>query len=319
MKIFILAGGQGNRLWPLSTATRPKQFLQLGYEDSLIRKTVKRFLLYFSLEEIYVVTNASSITKLKEDLEGVILEQNILVEPQSRNTAMAATWATTLLLKEQRLENEEPIIIAPCDHSFSNDTLLIETLLKGLSFSNGNNIITFGVSPSSPKTQYGYIKQGPSLEDSIYKVEAFVEKPPKAVAERYFQETGWLWNIGIYILTPSTLFKELSLYAPTILSSINTSSSYTYPSIDQAIMEKTSSLIVIELKGMTWYDIGSWEGVYAYHPKDAFGNVVIGPVQKLFTRNSLIITDKEELSLNYGENLIVIETNNHFYISNLTS
>lgn len=275
--VVIMAGGQGTRLFPLSTPEKPKQFLDLADKGrSLIQLTYDRFLQVDPAARFWVVTGEAYVPIVREQLPD-IPEEQILAEPVPRNTAPCialACWKIKCRFKDAN------IIVTPSDAFVSRADLYAITLKEALRFTARRKaIVTVGIEPSEPHTGYGYIRRGALEKGGIYKVKAFKEKPSREVAEGYLAEGGYYWNAGIFVWNVKTIESELRAYAPQTAAVMDelAPSFYTpsegetlarlFPtcekiSIDYAVMEKSEHVYVIGAD-WPWSDLGSFAAIEA--------------------------------------------------------
>jgi mannose-1-phosphate guanylyltransferase / mannose-6-phosphate isomerase len=324
MKIIILAGGSGTRLWPYSRSCFPKQFLHFGDHRSLLQKTIERFVGKYPLSDLLIVTNHAYSHLVKRQAQEIApeLEHQILIEPERRNTAPAIALALSYLQKEGKLSSDESILVCSSDHLISPPQKFLDAVEKGESFArNGNNVI-FGIRPHKPETGYGYIKTSKqSLADQIYEVEEFVEKPNLEMATQYLLDGHYLWNSGIFLFHIATLIDEMQTHCPSIFEKLQGSfdrclanfSEMPDISIDYALIEKSKKTVVIPLD-VTWSDIGSWDSVYELLEKDENQNVKIGNILDIDTQNCLIMGGKHLISTIGLKDLLVIETDDALFI-----
>lgn len=269
MKVYILAGGGGTRLYPLSTEEKPKQFLKLINDKSLLVNTIERFESLCSASDITVLTNekyrALTQAELQDSGLGAV---RILTEPSRKNTAPAITLAA-LTARESGCNGDEVLLFAPSDHAVTPTEAFCRALEEGIQSAQAGYITVFGVTPDRAETGYGYIQPGQKLA-SGYRVERFTEKPDAATAERFVRE-GYLWNGGLYCFTLDTFFAELKACAPQLFAATqNGLAGYIQQfdrldsiSIDYALTEKTRKAAVIPMT-LNWSDIGSWERLNLY-------------------------------------------------------
>ncbi len=311
MKVVILAGGSGTRLWPYSRTSIPKQFLHFGDKHSLLQKTVLRFSPVATLDDILIVTNQQYLhlvnTQLKEIKADVGLR--VLIEPEKKNTAPAIALAVSYLLEEGCDENE-CILVASSDHLILPETRFVEAIQEAIRMAQKGKSVVFGIRPNKPETGYGYIKANENGD-----VECFVEKPNAVLAQQYVLSGNYLWNSGIFLFQAGTFINELKEHCPSIAEKMDRGFKETIAqfsdmpdiSIDYAVMEKSKKAVMIPLD-ISWSDVGSWDSVYDVMEKDANHNVKIGNVCDMDTKNCLILGSKRLISTIGLEDLIIIET-----------
>lgn len=316
MKIIILAGGRGTRLWPLSQDSFPKQLLSFGDTYSLLQKTILRFLPLYGPSSILVITNkecASFVQKQCLEIEetGKI---SILVEPYSRSTAPALALGIRFLEEQDRLEKGECILSVPSDCLFSSDRSFLETLQSAEVFAKNGNISVFGVVPTRPETGYGYLCLEPS-DEKVFSVRQFIEKPSKAFAAQLLSSEFILWSIGHLLFSAQTFWKEISQYFPKIASlqqlsfqsCLKRMEELPSISIDYALLEKSRNLVAFQVFS-SWLDVGSWDSVYESLEKDVQGNVKKGLVEEQESKNCLFLSEKKRMVAVGLEDLLVVNT-----------
>ncbi len=322
MKIVILAGGSGTRLWPLSRSTYPKQFLRFGSEHSLLQRTVLRFLKRFSISDLLIVTSQEYLHLVRSQLISIDpeLEHRISVEPYRKNTMPAIAWTFKVLEEKDQLEMQEPVLVCPSDHVIAPEELFLDKVQEAAEKAQQGKIIAFGVHPTHPETGYGYIKV--QSAQHIGPVEAFVEKPNLETAMADVVSGQVLWNDGIFMLTREAFWKESSLYQEEIgklaaMSTLEVQQIFTtLPEIsfDYAVMEKTDSAMVMPLE-ISWSDVGSWDSIYDTLEKDDCCNVALGNIHAIDTSNSLIIGGKRLISTIGLEDMLVVDTEDALFIA----
>ena len=270
MKVFILAGGGGTRLYPLSTEEKPKQFLKLVNDKSLLVNTIERFLPLCPPADITVITNEkySGLTETELNENG-LADVNILTEPCRKNTAPAILLAA-LHAKEKGCDDSEVLVFSPSDHAVSPQSEFENAVNRGAKVAEQGYITVFGIVPDKPETGYGYIKPGEPLGTNGNKVERFTEKPDALTAETFIKD-GYLWNGGIYCFTVRTLLDQLKKLQPELNAAAqkgfsefrNAFCELPSVSIDYAITEKTDKAAVIPMN-LNWSDIGSWNSLNAF-------------------------------------------------------
>ena len=269
MKIVILAGGGGSRLFPLSRSCYPKQFLHIAGEKSLLVQTIERFLGLAEAKDIIIVTNKDYIYHVQAELkEAGAEEAHIITEPVGRNTAPAISLAMAYI-KEQGAADDETVFISPADHLIKPVTKFRKTVAGAEGLAKDGKIVTFGIVPDKPETGYGYIKTADKISGNAYAVEAFKEKPDEVTAAEYVTAGCYYWNSGMFMFSLQTMEAEIKEHAPEIYSVY--SSGYKAMladfeklpdiSIDYAVAEKSAQMALVPLAGIYWNDIGSWDAI----------------------------------------------------------
>ncbi|MCX6726200.1 MAG: mannose-1-phosphate guanylyltransferase [Candidatus Shapirobacteria bacterium] len=320
--IVILCGGSGPRLWPLSRADHPKQFLQIDNQYSLLQNTILRFKKIVSSENIFIVSNEKYLPILKKQIGTLVPLKNILTEPEKKNTTAAIIFASTYI---NSLHSHPIITSSPSDHHISQiDKFTSCIKLSATKASSSNKIVAIGIKPTSANSSYGYIIPG----------QKFVEKPDIKEADKLIK-LGALWNSGIYTFNYQTLLSELATHQKDIfnLSKLiqNHSTDQTsiknffhqVPSIsfDIAISEKTKNLATL-LGKFTWSDIGEWKTIYQTLAKKPDQNVTLNTQTKFVDFHSsgcLISSNPDKLIGLVGINhLAIIDTPDSLLICQLS-
>lgn len=327
---IIMAGGVGSRFWPVSRESRPKQFLDiLGAGKSFLQQTVERFIKIVPKENIFIVTGANYTAITQEQLPDFHPEQ-ILSEPLRRNTAPCIAYAAYKIL------NRNPnatMVVTPADHHITNEQDFLQVMQNGLNLAANNDaLMTIGLHPTRPETNYGYIQinTGETLSlgvQKVYRVKTFTEKPNAELAKVFVESGEFLWNSGIFIWNVKTICRALSTYLPDVASlfekgaaAYNTNEekdfiSQTYAqcpgiSIDYGIMEKADNVYCFAAT-FGWSDLGTWISLYAHKAKDKQGNVIDAPENMLYNvSNSVVIaSDKQKLIVLRGlTNYLIIDS-----------
>lgn len=326
---IILSGGSGTRLWPLSRASYPKQFLSLTEEKTLFQLTLERISklnqALANFQNPIIVTNEQYRFIVAEQLRQGKNTAEILLEPIARNTAPAIAAAAELALSR----GEDPVLlILAADHVIEDQNAFNQAVEIGLNVAESGKLVTFGIIPISPETGYGYIKAERKIEMNnlkSYPVTQFVEKPNIETARQYLEDGSFLWNSGIFMFKASTYLQELEKFNPTILKNAKNAlenSKYDLDfirldkisfeqcpedSIDYAVMEHTEHAVVIPLNA-NWNDVGAWNSVWQISPKDKNGNSIRGDVITHDTYNTLVHAEHRLVSTIGLEELILIET-----------
>ncbi len=321
-----MAGGIGSRFWPMSRTTNPKQFIDiLGTGESLIQQTFRRLNRISPAENIYVVTNESYRTLVREQLP-TIPDENILGEPMMRNTAPCIAYAAYKIFQ---LNPNANIVVSPSDHIILKEEAFNTVLTKTLeAASKTDNLYTLGIKPSRPDTGYGYIQFNESTSESsnpnIKKVKTFTEKPILEMAKSFIESGDFLWNAGIFIWNVKSILKAFDAYLPDVselfkggLGIYNTTEeknfiNNNYPvcrniSIDYGIMEKANNVYVY-ISDFGWSDLGTWGSLYDYCEKDPGNNAVMG--------SNVMIYDSVNCVINVPDRqLVVLQGLNGYIVS----
>lgn len=320
MRIIILAGGSGSRLWPLSKQDFPKQFLKLGSAYSLLQETVRRFLDTYPL---FIVTNHLYEPFVKEQLKQIQAEHvPILAEPTRRNTAPAIALALRFLEEFDGISPDEPLLMLPSDHLLAPRELFFAYLAKVEAAISRGKLVLFGIQPTRSETAFGYMKIGKTYDEFCYNVDQFVEKPDGKRAELFIQNPLYYWNSGMLAFSGRSLWQELEQHLPKVAELRQWSWAdcldrfYLLPdiSIDYGIIEKTHSVVSCPLP-IKWSDLGSWDLVYESLEKDRERNVTIGKVANLDTKRCLFIASEKKIAAIGLEDLVVVDTKDVLFIS----
>lgn len=311
----VMAGGRGTRFWPRSRSSRPKQFLSIVGEGTLLHQTVARLDGHFRPEHIFVVTTA----ELAEETRRMLPEipaSNVIVEPEGRNTAPCLALA---LVEIERRVPGGVMVVLSADHWIGDPDLFIEdveTAVKHAAWER--ELVVFGIRPTYPETGYGYIEA--EGQGSVLRVKAFREKPPMDQAIQYLASGRHFWNAGLFVWTLQDFRAELTRHAPAVLAPLDAwvaagadpeklAEAYGQlpeVAIDVALMEKAEGVAVVPTR-FRWSDVGSWPAALEFHEPDADGNVVKGEAILLETRDSAFFGGKRLIAASGVSDLIVVD------------
>lgn len=307
----IMAGGEGKRFWPLSRRNKPKQFLQIISNNTLLEETVKRLKGLVPNENVYVITGKDHVKGVHKLLPK-IPKKNIIGEPFPRDTAPCVGLAASII---QKRDKDGIMITLPADHAIKPDKKFRETLSAAASLAEEDGVIvTVGIKAERPATGYGYIHRGKSLGKksglACFKVRRFKEKPPLHIAEKYVKSGEYYWNGGIFVWKASTILDSFRQFRPDMFKAFSTlqpklgtqqqdrAIEKTYAklekiSVDYAIMEHAKNIKVIEA-GFDWDDVGSWSALFRHHRLDENGNLFIAPEAVTIDVHNCLIYHKKD-------------------------
>ncbi len=326
MRIYpvILSGGSGTRLWPLSRAEHPKQFLSLTSENSLLQETLLRFSSVDFELPLILCNSAHRFTVAEQIRNTNITIRDIILERHGRNTAPAAAIAAMALSKN---DPEAIILLLPSDHHIANQDAFQAAINTALPAAENDHIATFGVAPNRPETGYGYILHADELRHApgCFAVQSFIEKPDLKSAQKMISTEGYSWNSGIFLFKASIYLRELKRLQPSVTLAckkalanatrdlgflrLDEEAFRECPniSIDYAIMEQTREAAVVPVD-MEWSDIGSWSELWAISDKDISGNVITGDVFAEDTTGSYIKTYTKMVATVGLRDMVVVDT-----------
>lgn len=316
-----MAGGRGERFWPKSRNTCPKQFLSLTSDgETMIQKTVNRLSSIVDAEDVFIVTNAAYTELVKEQLPDVPAE-NILAEPCARNTAPCIAFAAAVI---GRKYDDAVMLVLPSDHLIGYENIYIKTLKKAVAVAEqGKNLVTVGITPTYPETGYGYINFGEENGDA-YKVERFVEKPDLPTAKKYLSSGKYLWNSGMFVWKISSIMDNMRELMPDVYNgAVKIGESFGTPefedvlagefaafpseSVDFGIMEKASDIYTLP-GSFGWDDVGSWLAVERINETDENKNFISGDVITVDAERTTVCGGKRLIAAVGTEDLIIVDT-----------
>ncbi|MFH0233948.1 MULTISPECIES: mannose-1-phosphate guanylyltransferase/mannose-6-phosphate isomerase [unclassified Vibrio] len=326
----IMAGGSGSRLWPLSRSLYPKQFISLTSEKSMLQETIVR-LSGLEHQSPLIICNEEHRFIVAEQLRKQNIQHGgIILEPVGRNTAPAIALAALHAVKS----GEDPLLLVlAADHVIQDSFAFSDAVRAAIPSAEEGMLVTFGIIPTAPETGYGYIKHGDAIEESVFRVAQFVEKPDLNTAEQYLASGEYYWNSGMFLFKASRYLEELKEQHPNILEACESAMQgsrqdldfirlaeeafFLCPddSIDYAVMEKTHDALVVPMNA-GWSDVGSFSALWEVSAKDDLGNVAVGDVLTDQTSNSYIYAQNKLVSTVGVDNLVVIETKDAVLVAN---
>lgn len=312
----ILAGGLGKRLWPCSRKDMPKQFLDFfGTGRTLLQQTYDRISRIVPQDHIYISTFEDYVTLVERQLPDVTSE-HILAEPVQLSTAPATAWASYHIVLR---DPDATIFVTPCDQMIIDDSRFKQELLSALDLASTHDVfLALGVKATQPNTAYGYIQMGDSIEENLYAVQSFSEKPDMEYAEAFVQSGEFLWNTGLFVWSARTFRKFLHEMMPVLEEQLLIENGdikaereidlvqQLYPanlhrSIDLVILDKCENVYVLQCD-FGWADIGCWPELYQVIDKDVDDNAVIGGghVDLTNSQNNLVMIPSQKAAIVYG-------------------
>jgi mannose-1-phosphate guanylyltransferase len=323
--VAIMAGGIGSRFWPISRTSYPKQFLDiLNTGKTLLQSTYERFSSFIPTENIFVITADEYVSIVEEQLTQ-LPKENIIGEPERKNTAPCVAL---IALKLSKINANANLIIAPSDHMIHNTIAFKNDCLKALNYTNNNKqFVTLGIKPTYANTGYGYIQfNNKPLENNIFKVDRFTEKPDRQTATQFCEAGNYFWNSGIFIWKVIDIIAALRFDAPDLFdifvcgkTHFNTekeraSIKHIYQhcesiSIDYAVLEKAKNVTVIEAS-FDWSDLGTWNSAWENIEKDEFENAVASNNTLMVDAKGCIVhsNDKKLVLIGGVDDLIIVNT-----------
>lgn len=314
MKIIILAGGGGTRLFPLSRDCYPKQFLHVIGDKSLLAQTIERFLGLVEAKDIIIVTNERYIFHVQAELKIInAQEAHIITEPMGKNTAPAIALAQSYCQDILQCDDNEILFVSPSDHLIKPIDAF-QDLIKNAQDVAKDNIITLGIKPTKPEIGYGYI-EAEKNSNLAKKVISFKEKPDLVTAKEYISSGNYYWNGGMFMFSIATMQAELTKYMPAIIDITQNGYQYIVDnfvnmpdiSIDYAVAEKSQKMMMIPMENIYWNDIGSFDAI-AEVLSDEEKNVFKGDILAENCTDTMIIGDNRLIAGIDLENLMIIDT-----------
>jgi len=318
----IMAGGYGERFWPMSRRTRPKQLLPIVGKKTMIQQTVERVRPLFGNARILVVTCREQAALVRRQLPQV---KHVVVEPVGRNTAPCIGLAVAIIARH---DPDAVMAVLPADACIHNVKRYRTVLANTLDLARRRDVLaTIGIQPTSPHTGYGYVQLGEPLEDGFWKAHRFVEKPDRATAERFLARGDYRWNAGMFVWSLRSVQQAYRQHQPAmaeqcarIQDAVRTKSFARVVarefqrmekiSVDYAIMEKAGNVVVAH-GDFDWDDVGDWPAIARHSEPDAAGNVARGALEIMNTTGCVVVSDDpNHLVGAVGVNdLVIVHTN----------
>lgn len=330
---LIMAGGKGTRFWPLSTEKKPKQFLNLIGEETMIQMTVNRIKPTIPIERIFICTGEMYVDLVREQLPE-LAEENIIVEPEGRNTAPCITLSALVM---QRYYKDANMIVLPSDHLINDEDEFRSIVNAANDFINENDeaIVTLGMNPTRAETGYGYIKYTDKVQKCnghrVIRVDKFVEKPNEEKAKEYLRDGSYLWNGGMFVWSINNIINQIKKYSPETYEAIHQigeveecklqqliNEKYDKTetiSIDYAVLEKAEKIYVIP-SNIGWDDIGSWTAIERYREKDENDNILNENSQAVESMSSMAISNDKKVIMIGVKDIMTVETDDGVFVIN---
>lgn len=327
---LIMAGGRGTRFWPLSTEEKPKQFLNLVGNETMLQMTVNRINKIIPKERIFICTGKKYVSLVKEQISDID-DRNIIIEPEGRSTAPCIALSALVI---NRYFEDADMVVLPSDHLINYEDKFIDIVESADKFINVNKdaIITLGITPTRAETGYGYIKCGEEIDaidnNKILKVERFVEKPDELKAEMYIRQGNYLWNGGMFIWNNNSILNKIKEFLPNTYEALKNvkyveedklqeeiDKNYKKTdsiSIDYGILEKATDIFVVPSK-IGWDDIGTWKSIERYRQSDENSNIFSENVKMIQSRQNMVVNNKEVVMIGVS-NTLIVETEERIFV-----
>ena len=309
--IVILAGGKGERFWPLSTPENPKPFLKFFSERSLLQQTYDRARHLVDADHILLVVGKQH-EQISRDQLPELAPERILLEPVGRDTAAAIGFASL------HLPPDALMLVLPADHLIPEEKLFADDIRRACAYvQEQGGPCTFGIRPDRPETGYGYVKAGdPPSAPGIYPVERFIEKPDRPKAEEYVRQSSYYWNSGIFLWKVSRIQELLELHLPELWNGLKSQQSYeSLPrtSIDFGVMQKADRVVMVPAS-FRWDDVGSWNSLSRILDTDRDGNLIWGKHTGLETSNCIVYAESHTIVTAGIRDLVIVQRGKHILV-----
>lgn len=319
--VLILAGGSGERFWPLSRKARPKQLLRLFSDRTMLEETLRRLESFTALDRVLILTNDEQAAAVRELVGALLPAENIVAEPAKRDTAPAIALAVGWVA---RRDPSATMIVLPADHVIKNASAFQADLQAACEAvrENPSALVTIGIKPTWACPGFGYIELGAPLTERVARVARFREKPAPELAQQFFEEGNFRWNAGMFVWSIPAILGELYRQAP-MLADFATGYAHCadpaawlstrFPalpkiSIDYAVIEKAHEVLMVEAS-FDWDDVGGWPAIASYLPCDPQGNATNQKVALIDAKNNLVFSAcNRQVALLGVSNLLVVQT-----------
>ncbi len=331
VNIVVMAGGKGQRFWPKSTLEMPKQFQKIVTDRTMLQETFYRIYPDIDKKNIFFIANPK-LSKIIKDQLPEIDDNNLIIEPFGKNTAAAIGLASVYISLS---DPEGVIIVLTADHVVYPKEEFLKGIDVAADVADKGYLVTFGIKPDRPATEYGYIEVGDRLSDDymldVFKVKIFREKPDIETAKRFIESGNFFWNSGMFAFKVSTILDEIKRYVPGLYKGlmrirdsvgnrdeervkIEEFEKFDDISIDYAVMEKADRIACVIPKYI-WDDVGSWNSLYRHKKSDESGNIIEGNSVVLDSRDTIVLGDEESVIVAIGlKDIIVVKNENRILI-----
>ena len=301
---IILAGGKGERFWPISRRRKPKQVLNIFTGKPLVLEAYERARRFGDV----IVITSSELEDVIRDIIGT--EAEIIAEPVGKNTAPAIYWVA----RRENINPEDVLFVTPSDHIIGNIPNFVEAVNRGIEYASKGYIVVFGIKPTRPESGYGYIEAGEEVDDKVSRVKKFYEKPSVKRATEFIKKGNFYWNSGMFVFSRKTILEAFDKYAPDIVKAYESSNnmeefyhSVVDISIDYAIMEKARNIVVVKAD-FYWEDAGTYTALERiYHP-DESGNTLFGKVVAKKVSGNIIYAEDGIVAAYGVKDMIIVHT-----------